>query len=107
MDNYACLIVTGAPDNTEVGIDLLAINITVEFRGIKLIPPGPHFVYSSAKDSFGNSSTARNGFLYYFKAGEILVKEWNQKEEELQDRSKGDLELEKRRIREHLKDLDR
>lgn len=107
MEQYAFLIVTGAPDNTEFGIDHLAINITVEFRGVKLIPPGAHFFYSSSKDSFGNSSSARNGFLHYFKPGEILVKEYNQQTEELQDRSKGDLELEKQRIREHLKDLDR
>ncbi|CRK95103.1 CLUMA_CG008581, isoform A [Clunio marinus] len=107
MDQYAYLIVTGAPDNTEFGIDLLAINITDEFRGVKLIPPGAHFIYSSAKDSFGNTSTARNGFLHYFKTGEIVVKEWNAQLEELQDRSKGDLDLEKQRIKEHLKDLDR
>lgn len=107
MDQYACLIVTGAPDCTEFGIDLLAISITNEFRGVKLIPAGPHFVYSSAKDSFGNSSTARNGFLHFFKAGEVFVKEWNQEMEELQDRTKGNLELEKQRIKEHLKDLDR
>lgn len=107
MDQFAYLIVTGAPDTTEFGIDLMAISVTQEFRGFKLIPPGSHFIYSSARDSFGNSSSARNGFLHYFKAGEIVVKEWNQQLEELQERSKGDLELEKRRIREHLKDLDR
>lgn len=104
---FAFLIVTGAPGLTEFGIDFLAINITKEFRGVKLIPPGCHFIYSSAKDKFGNSSTARNGFLHFFQPGEILVKEWNEKAEELQDRTKGDLELEKQRIREHLKDLDR
>lgn len=104
---FAFLIVTGTPDYTEFGIDFLAINITTEFRGVKLIPPGPHFFYTSSKDSLGNSSTARNGFLHFFKPGEILVKEWNQELEELQNRQRGDLELEKQRIREHLKDLDR
>lgn len=107
MEQFAFLIVTGAPDYTEFGIDFLAINVTQEFRGVKLIPSGAHFVYSSSKDKFGNSSSARNGFLHFFKPGEILVKEWNQEQEELQDRTKGDLELEKQRIREHLKDLDR
>lgn len=107
MDQYAYLIVTGAPDTTEFGIDLLAISITDEFRGVKLIPPGAHFVYSSSRDNFGNTSTARNGFLHYFKAGEIVVKEWNQQLEELQNRTKGDLDVEKQRIKEHLKDLDR
>lgn len=107
MDQYAFLIVTGTPDYTEFGIDFLAIDITSEFRGVKLIPPGTHFFYSSTKDSMGNASTARNGILHYFKPNEILVKEWNQEHEELQNRSKGDLELEKARIREHLKDLDR
>lgn len=104
---FAYLIVTGAPDYTEFGIDFLAINITKEFRGVKLIPPGAHYVYTSSKDKFGNSSTARNGFFHFFKPGEILVKEWNEQAEELQNRTKGDLELEIQRIREHLKDLDR
>jgi A1 cistron-splicing factor AAR2 len=107
MDQKSFLIVTGAPNHTEFGIDLLTIDITAEFRGVKFIPPGPHYVYSSSKDNYGNSSSARNGFLHFFKPGEILVKEWNEQLEELQDRSKGDLELEKQRIREHLKDLDR
>lgn len=107
MEQKSYLIVTGAPNHTEFGIDFLTIDITAEFRGVKLIPSGPHFIYTSSKDSFGNSSTARNGILHFFKPGEIVVKEWNQKEEELQNRSKGDLDLEKQRIREHLKDLDR
>lgn len=107
MDNFAFLIVTGTPDHTEFGIDLLAIDITEQFRGVKFIPPGIHFVYSSSKDNFGNSSTSRSGFLHYFKAGEILVKEWNNEKEELQNRTRGDVELEKQRIRENYKDLDR
>jgi A1 cistron-splicing factor AAR2 len=107
MDNFSFLIVTGCPDHTEFGIDLLAIDITDQFRGVKFIPKGPHFVYSSSKDNFGNSSTARSGFLHYFRAGEILIKEWNAENEEFQDRTRGDIELEKQRIRENLKDLDR
>lgn len=107
MDNFAFLIVTGTPDHTEFGIDLLAIDITEQFRGIKFIPPGAHFVYSCSKDNFGNSSTQRNGFLHFFNRGEILVKEWNNTSEELQNRTKGDLELEKQKIRENYKDLDR
>ena len=107
MDNFAFLIVTGTPDHTEFGIDLLAIDITEKFRGVKFIPTGPHFVFSSSKDNFGNSSTSRTGFIHYFKGGEIVVKEWNNEKEELQNRTKGDIELEKQRIRENLKDLDR
>ncbi|KAG5670283.1 hypothetical protein PVAND_000560 [Polypedilum vanderplanki] len=107
MDSFSFLIVTGTPDNTEFGIDFLAINITEQFRGVKFIPQGPHFVYSSSKDHFGNPSTSRSGFLHYYKGGEILVKEWNAKNEELQDRTRGDVELEKQRIKENIKDLDR
>lgn len=107
MDNFSFLIVTGARDHTEFGIDFLSIDITEQFRGFKFIPSGPHFVYSSSRDNLGNSSNARSGFLYYFKAGEILVKEWNDEKEELQDRTRGDVENEKQRIRENIKDLDR
>lgn len=107
MDNFAFLIVTGTPDHTEFGIDLLGIDITEQFRGVKFIPAGAHFIYSSCRDDFGNSSTSRSGFLHFFKAGEILVKEWNNKNEELQNRTRGDVEVEKQKIRENLKDLDR
>lgn len=44
MEQYAFLIVTGAPDNTEFGIDRIAISITDEFRGVKLIPKGRKFL---------------------------------------------------------------
>jgi A1 cistron-splicing factor AAR2 len=108
MDKFAYLIVTGSPDYTEFGIDLLTIRITTEFRGVKLIPPGPHFVYASAsEDSFGIPSSSRSGFIKYFHAGEVIVKEWNDSTEELQDRTKGDTQLEIQRIKENLKDLDR
>lgn len=108
MDKFAYVIVTGSPDHTEFGIDLLAIDVTTEFRGIKLIPPGPHFIYAASKeDSWGIPSSARSGFVRYFKAGEIIVKEWNVETEELQDRTKGNVGLEIERIRENLKDLDR
>jgi len=64
-------------------------------------------VYASSKDQYGNSSVSRSGFIHYFKNGEILVKEWNKEHEELQNRTKGDLEEEKRKIRENLQNLDR
>lgn len=105
-EQFSFLIVAGLPDSTEFGIDLLGISVTDEFRGVKLIPPGLHFVYASCKDIHLNFAP-RCGFMYYFSQGEIVVREWNPETEELQERVKGDMELEKLRIRENLKHLDK
>lgn len=41
----ACLIVMGVPTGTEFGIDMKSWETAGRFKGIKMIPPGLHFVY--------------------------------------------------------------
>lgn len=41
----ACLIILDVPIGTEFGIDLKAWETAVRFKGVKMIPPGPHFIY--------------------------------------------------------------
>lgn len=41
----ACLVILGVPLGTEIGIDLKSWETADKFRGIKMIPPGLHFVY--------------------------------------------------------------
>ena len=71
-----------------------------------MIPEGVHYVYCASKGAF-NDLAPRVGFLHYFKKGEIVVREWNPETEELQHRTKGDVQQEKIRIRENLKHLDK
>lgn len=102
----ALLIIAGVPTGTEIGVDLSPNKVDEMFRGIKMIPPGAHFVYTAAEGVYGDTA-ARVGFIHYFKKQEIVVREWDQQTEELRPRSKANLERDKVRIRENLSELDR
>ena len=41
----ARLVLLGVPPGTEFGIDVNYWNVGVKFKGVKMIPPGLHFVY--------------------------------------------------------------
>lgn len=41
----AALIVLNVPNNTEFGIDLKSWNTGDDFKGVKMIPPGFHYVH--------------------------------------------------------------
>ncbi|XP_055851165.1 protein AAR2 homolog [Episyrphus balteatus] len=101
----AVLIIAGVPIGTQFGIDLCSYTIGEKFRGIKMVPPGPHYVYCESQGPYGDSAP-RVGFVHYFHCNEILVREWDNENEELRERQIADPELEKRRIRENLLDLD-
>ncbi|PGH33310.1 hypothetical protein GX50_03863 [[Emmonsia] crescens] len=46
------LLLTSLPPKTLIGIDLLSFTTTPNFHGIKNLPPGPHFLYTGATESF-------------------------------------------------------
>lgn len=102
----ALLIVAGVPTGTEIGVDLSPNRVDEMFRGIKMIPPGPHFVYTAAEGVYGDTA-ARVGFIHYFRKQEIVIREWNDQTEELRPRSNANLELDKIRIRENLSEIDK
>ncbi|XP_013101742.1 protein AAR2 homolog [Stomoxys calcitrans] len=105
FNHGAVLIITGVPRKTEFGIDLCSYTIAENFRGVKMIPPGPHHVWCAATGPYGDTAP-RVGFAHFFHEQEILVKEWDADNEELRDRQTKDPELEKLRIRENIKSLD-
>ena len=106
FENCAVLIIAGVPVGTRFGIDLKTFVVAEKFRGVKMIPDGPHFVHCSSKGAYGDEAP-RVGFIHYFKRGEIVVREWDPEKEELRERTKGDTELEKKMIKENLKELDK
>lgn len=126
----AILIVAGCPVGTEFGIDLSAYHIDERFRGIKMIPPGPHYVYTASGGgtgatgggigggtTFGSDSALRVGFLHFFQPREIIIRQWNAEHEELRERladsgatadeTAAQRSVEQGRIRANLKELDR
>ncbi|XP_061397585.1 protein AAR2 homolog [Musca vetustissima] len=105
FDHGAVLLITGVPRKTEFGIDLCSYTTDENFRGVKMIPPGPHHVWCASTGPYGDTAP-RVGFAHFFHEQEILVKEWDAENEELRDRQVNDPELELQRIRSNLKSLD-
>ncbi|KAI9204343.1 A1 cistron-splicing factor [Polychytrium aggregatum] len=83
FENGACLLFLDAPANMDFGIDYNSWQIGPKFKGVKLIPPGLHFIYYSTTGSGGTQQLGRTGFFHFFKAKEILVRQWNPEIEDL------------------------
>lgn len=105
FEQGAFLIIAGVPEKTEFGIDLCSYSVGEKFRGVKMISPGPHYVYTAAQGSYGDASS-RIGFMHHFKSQEILIREWDNEKEELRMRTKGNVDEEVTRIRNNLRELD-
>ncbi|KAI1315992.1 a1-alpha2 repression [Mortierella claussenii] len=109
----AILLVLDAPHNQlEFGIDVNCWNTGPRFKGIKIIPPGAHFVYyslhntksaqaqesgdeSQGSTALGNGTVevteggttggdVRIGFWHQFESGEVVVMKWNAYNEEME-----------------------
>ncbi|XP_053698197.1 protein AAR2 homolog [Sabethes cyaneus] len=106
LENYAFLIIAGVPSGTQFGIDLHSFYVGDNFRGVKLIPPGMHFVYCASQGAYGDAAP-RVGFPHYFKRGEIVVREWDYSTEELRFRSHQNIDTELNNIRENIVSLAR
>lgn len=78
----AIFIFLNVPEGTEFGIDMKSWNTGENFRGVKMIPPGIHYIFYSSVDSTGDIAP-RSGFFYNFRKGEVLVKKWDSKLEDL------------------------
>lgn len=101
-DEGAILIIVGIPSGTEFGIDLISYKIGNMFRGIKMIPPGLHFVYTATSDT-----QLRMGFLHYFHPNEIVIHEWDNEREKLINYTKNDRHDQISRIRRNRQEIDR
>lgn len=81
LQTCACLIVEDFPQGSEFGIDLSIHYTGQNFMGIKMIPPGLHFVYFSfVKDGL---VVPRTGFFHYFESQEIMITKWDEQEENI------------------------
>uniref|UniRef100_A0A1B6EZA2 Protein AAR2 homolog n=1 Tax=Cuerna arida TaxID=1464854 RepID=A0A1B6EZA2_9HEMI len=81
----ACFVVLDVPLGTEFGIDLKSWETAERFKGVKMIPPGLHFIYYSGTNRHGDV-TPRAGFMHIFKKSEILVRRWDSEKEEISDK---------------------
>lgn len=105
FEHGAVLIIAGVPNGTEFTMDCTKNVVAERFRGVKMIPPGAHFVSCASRGPYGDMAP-KVGFIHYYRQQEIVIREWNAETEELTVRTKGDADMEKQRIRDNLKDLD-
>lgn len=101
----AVLIIEELPCGSEFGFDLASFRTGEKFKGVKMIPPGVHFVFASAVDNTGQCGP-RSGFFHNFRTKEILVKRWSVLDEDFDDSFAPSDEC-LRRYKDNLKDLDR
>lgn len=79
----ATLLLLDVPQYTLVGIDTQMFTVGPAFKGIKMIPPGPHFVYYSSSSKDGKQFSPIVGFFVDGAPSEVIVRKWNQQEERL------------------------
>lgn len=76
----AIFIFLNVPEGTEFGIDMKSWETGEKFRGVKMIPPGIHYIFFSSV-SYTGDKAPRMGFFHQFKKSEVLVKKWDTVEE--------------------------
>ncbi|XP_026497014.1 protein AAR2 homolog [Vanessa tameamea] len=95
----------GVPQETQFGIDMQCWNTEEDFRGIKMIPPGLHYVHYSAVSKETGDISPRSGFMHYFDKKEFVVKMWDKK---LEDISKDEISEESiQRLKDNLLNIDK
>ncbi|KAK6927880.1 A1 cistron-splicing factor, AAR2 [Dillenia turbinata] len=77
------LLLLGVPQYTVVGIDTQVVSVGPAFKGIKMIPPGPHFLYYCSSNRAGNEFSPTVGFFIDACPSEVIVRRWDQQEERL------------------------
>ena len=100
----AAFVVLDVPPGTEIGVDMKSWNVGDKFLGIKMIPPGIHFVYYSSVNLAQKTVAPRTGFFHNFARGEILIRRWRADQEEIVDSVS---EEDKERMKADMKNIDR
>lgn len=99
----AIFIFLDVPEGTEFGIDMKSWNTGEKFRGVKMIPPGNHYIFYSAVSTVGDTSP-RTGFFHNFHKGEVFVKRWDKQGECISNDDVKDDEIVK--LKDNLRALD-
>jgi len=99
FENGATLVLKDFPSGSEFGVDYKSWTVGERFLGIKMIPPGVHFIYMSVKQA------PRIGFFHNFGPKEVLVRRWDGKAEDV-DLRYASSEDELDRIRMNLRNID-
>jgi len=100
----ATLVLLDMPLGTEFGIDMNSWNTGERFKGVKMIPPGIHFVYYSSVNLKNREVAPRTGFFINFSRGELVARRWDPSVEDVVDTvSVEDID----RMKEDIRNLDK
>ncbi|CAH2065700.1 unnamed protein product, partial [Thlaspi arvense] len=77
----ATLLLLDVPQHTLIGIDTQMFTVGPVFKGIKMIPPGIHFVFYSSSTRDGKEFSPTIGFFVNVGASQVIVRKWNQQDE--------------------------
>ncbi|KAF2351798.1 A1 cistron-splicing factor AAR2 [Trinorchestia longiramus] len=97
----AAVVLLNVPVLTQIGIDMHSWSVGPKFKGIKMIPPGLHYIYYSAVSKQGESAPP-TGFFHHFQPKEVIVKVYQPDKEEFISESEEQTE----RVRVNLRSLD-
>uniref|UniRef100_A0A914V7U3 Protein AAR2 homolog n=1 Tax=Plectus sambesii TaxID=2011161 RepID=A0A914V7U3_9BILA len=98
FEQGATLIFLEFPESAEFGVDYKSWTVGEKFKGLKMIPPGVHFIYYSC------GRAPRIGFFHDFKPQEVLVKKWDKQTEDLSMETVDEEEIS--RFRSNLQSMD-
>ncbi|KAI3768168.1 hypothetical protein L2E82_18624 [Cichorium intybus] len=79
----ATLLFLDVPQHTLFGIDTQMFSVGPNFKGIKMIPPGPHFIYYSSSNRGGSEFSPMIGFFIDLNPSQVIIRKWDQQEERL------------------------
>ena len=99
------LLIEGMPKGTEFGIDWKTWTTGEDFEGIKMIPPGVHFVHYNSVCKQGGGVSPKTGFFHNFVKQEIVAYKWDPNNEMLVQKNLGVEEV--NNVKLNLQNMDR
>eukprot|EP01128_Nolandella_sp_AFSM9_P011788 TRINITY_DN8708_c0_g1_i1.p1 TRINITY_DN8708_c0_g1~~TRINITY_DN8708_c0_g1_i1.p1 ORF type:complete len:460 (+),score=119.79 TRINITY_DN8708_c0_g1_i1:222-1601(+) len=83
LEHTSSVLALGVPANMELGIDLRSWTVGELFKGLKLIPPGVHYVWYCLSNRHGGEGGLRTGFFVKLEADQVMVLQWDAESETL------------------------
>lgn len=80
LKSGATILLLDVPTGTIVGVDQQAFTVGKKFLGVKMVPPGVHFVSTTSCDSHGGFAPVV-GFFLTLGAGDVAIRRWDSCEE--------------------------
>ncbi|VAH39934.1 unnamed protein product [Triticum turgidum subsp. durum] len=77
------LLLLDVPQHTLLGLDTQVFSVGPRFRGIKMVPPGPHFLHYCSPSRRGNEFAPTVGFFLTTHPSQVVVRRWHAQEERL------------------------